>query len=121
MNPRVAEFLQGAVRDGASEAYAVLVTVDGEASVHVGKARPDGTINYAGASTRGLKLGALLDELLGPLTYVSAVAHMEGYDDLPPEVKALVQEHGPRAHRLYDEGYEAFDILQILKAEKKHV
>lgn len=116
MKPYVAECIQAALRDGASEAYVVLVTVDGEASVHVGKPRQDGTFNVAGASTRGLKLGAIVDEMLGPLTYVSAIAHMEGYDELPDDVKRLVQEHGPRAHRLYDEGYEAFDIQQIIKS-----
>ena len=104
MTPGAAEFIQGAIREGASEAYAVVVMPDGSASVWVGKPRPNGTVNAAGVTTRGLKLGKIIDELHGPLSYVSAEAHMEGYDELPAEVRALVQEHGAKAMRLYNEG-----------------
>lgn len=105
-----------AALEGASEVYVAVVHADGRADVYAGKHRPNGGVNIAHVSTRGLKLGQLLDELHGPLVAMAAHQRMSAYDHYPEDVRALIQEHGPRVARAYEEGYGAQEIEILLKA-----
>lgn len=114
---QVRDLLLAAHREGLPEAYVVLVQPDGSASVYAGKTRPRGDINMTGGRTRGTDLGLILDQVVGPLNEIAADARMAGFDDLPPEVRALIHEYGIKAKALWEEGYDASMIPDIIKSE----
>lgn len=117
MTNQVRDLMVAGLRAGLPGVYVVLERPDGSASVYAGKPRPDGTINITGARTRGTDLGIVLDQVLGPLNELAADTRMAGFDDLPPEVRAVIHEYGLKAKALWEEGYDVTMIPDIIKSE----